>query len=92
MNFAYHVDTPVLDTNVARVLRRHFGVAAASRARPAALWSLAAAIIPPGRGYLINQALMDIGAMVCRARGPRCATCPLARSCAFRRSARQRRR
>jgi A/G-specific adenine glycosylase len=92
MNFAYHVDTPMLDTNVARVLRRHFGVAAASRARPAALWSLAAAIIPRGKGYLINQALMDIGAMVCRARGPRCATCPLARSCAYRRSARQRRR
>ncbi|HET9847710.1 MAG TPA: A/G-specific adenine glycosylase [Candidatus Dormibacteraeota bacterium] len=87
MNFAYHVDAPVLDTNVARVLRRHFGLGEmAGRARPASLWQLARAIIPTGKGYLINQALMDLGAMVCRARAPRCDACPLRRSCTYRRS------
>ena len=87
MNFAYHVDAPVLDTNVARVLRRRFGLAEMrGRARPASLWRLAQAIIPTGKGYLINQALMDLGAMVCRARAPRCDVCPLRRSCTFRRS------
>lgn len=85
MNFAFHKDAPALDTNVARVLRRHFGVNAGQRARPATLWQLASAIIPAGKGYLINQALMDLGAMVCRGRHPRCAACPLRRSCAFRR-------
>jgi A/G-specific adenine glycosylase len=89
MNFAHHRDAPLLDTNVARLLRRHFGVAASPRARTAELWALAAAIIPKGKGYLINQALMDLGAMVCRARSPRCGSCPLRRSCAFSRTARQ---
>lgn len=86
MNFAHHRDAPVLDTNVARLLRRHFGLAATPRARTSELWSLAAAVIPKGKGYLINQALMDLGAMICRARAPRCDACPLRRSCDFRRN------
>ena len=85
MSFAHHRDAPVLDTNVARLLRRYFGVVVTPRARTARLWSLAAAVIPKGKGYLINQALMDLGAMVCRSRSPRCDACPLERSCAFRR-------
>ena len=87
MNFAHHRDAPLLDTNVARLLRRHFGLAAPPRARTNELWSLAAAVIPKGKGYLINQALMDLGAMICRARAPRCDACPLRRSCDFRRNA-----
>jgi A/G-specific adenine glycosylase len=89
MNFAHHRDAPMLDTNVARLLRRHFGVAAPARARTAELWTLAAAVIPNGKGYLINQALMDLGAIVCRARSPDCGRCPLRRSCDFRINARQ---
>ena len=88
MSFAHHRDAPVLDTNVARLLRRHFGVDAPPRARTRELWSLAAAVIPRGKGYLINQALMDVGAMICRARAPRCGDCPLQRSCDFRRRVR----
>src|SRR5881227_729068 len=89
MSFAHHRDAPVLDTNVARLLRRHFGVAVSDRARARLLWDLAASVIPKGRGYLINQALMDLGAIVCRARAPRCGECPLRRSCIFRANARQ---
>jgi A/G-specific adenine glycosylase len=87
MSFAHHRDAPLLDTNVARLLRRYFGVAATPGARTEELWSLAAAVIPKGKGYLINQALMDLGAMICRARAPRCATCPLRRGCDFTRNA-----
>src|SRR6266700_4147231 len=83
MSFAHHRDAPVLDTNVARLLRRYFGVVATRRARTQELWSLATAVIPKGKGYLINQALMDLGAMICRARAPRCDACPLRRSCDF---------
>jgi A/G-specific adenine glycosylase len=89
MSFAHLRDAAVLDTNIARLLRRYFGVAAAPRARTSELWSLAAAVIPKGKGYVINQALMDLGAMICRANAPRCDGCPLRRSCEFRRSARQ---
>jgi A/G-specific adenine glycosylase len=89
MNFAYQRDAPLLDTNIARLLRRYFGVRATPRARTEELWSLAAAVIPKGKGYLINQALMDLGAMVCRAKAPRCNACALRRSCDFRRKVRQ---
>jgi A/G-specific adenine glycosylase len=85
MSFAHQRDAPVLDTNIARVLRRYFGVVATPRARTSELWLLAAAVIPKGKGYLINQALMDLGAMICRAKAPRCDACPLRRSCDFRR-------
>lgn len=85
MNFAHHRDAPVLDTNVARLLRRYFGLAEMPRARTSELWSLAAAVIPKGKGYVINQALMDLGAIICRSRAPRCDECPLRRSCDFRR-------
>ena len=89
MSFAYQRDAPILDTNVARLLRRYFGVAATPRARTRELWSLAAAVIPKGKGYLINQALLDLGAIICRAKAPRCDVCPLRRGCDFRRSTRQ---
>jgi len=85
MSFAHQRDAAVLDTNVARLLRRYFGVTTAASARTHELWSLAAAVIPKGKGYLINQALMDLGAMICRAKAPRCNACPLRRSCDFRR-------
>src|SRR2546430_15408660 len=78
-----HAAAPVLDPNVPRLLRRHFGVAVSARARTRQLWDLSAAVIPKGQGYLINQALMDLGALVCKARVPRCSVCPLWRSCAF---------
>ena len=81
MSFAYRRDAPILDTNVARVLRRYFGIPTPARARTRQLWDIAAAVIPRGKGYLINQALMDLGAMVCRARNPRCGACPLGRGC-----------
>lgn len=89
MSFAHNRDAPVLDTNVARLLRRHFGIRTSARARTRELWDLAAAVIPKGKGYLINQALMDLGALICRARSPRCSDCPLRRSCDFRRKERQ---
>jgi len=87
MSFAHHRDAPVLDTNVARLLRRYFGVVVTPRARTEELWSLAAAVIPKGKGHVINQASMDLGAMICRARAPRCDACPLRRSCDFKRKA-----
>jgi A/G-specific adenine glycosylase len=83
-SFAFGQDAPILDTNVLRLLLRVFdpprdgGPAALLRR----LWALAAAIIPPGKGYVFNQALMDFGAQVCTARRPICLFCPLRPLCA----------
>jgi A/G-specific adenine glycosylase len=81
--FAYGRDEPVLDTNVSRVLGRVFlgPRRPARRRRRRALWDLAAAVLPPGRAWEFNQALMDFGATWCTARAPRCGVCPMRRFC-----------
>lgn len=78
--FAFGQDAPILDTNAARVLARVFG-RGRRRGRTARLWALAAATIPVGRGYDFNQAIMDLGALVCRARTPACPACPVRTAC-----------
>jgi A/G-specific adenine glycosylase len=81
LSFAYRKHAPILDTNVRRVLRRVFlgdGTTPADKV----LWALSEALLPPGKAYDFNQALMDFGATVCTARRPRCPACPLARNCA----------
>ena len=82
LSFAFNQDAPILDTNVARVLARYFGVRGSIKgAGNARLWKLAADVIPKGQGYTINQAMMDLGATVCTARAPRCGSCALRRAC-----------
>jgi A/G-specific adenine glycosylase len=79
LTFALGRPTPILDTNVRRVLRRFFF---RDRAVPdRALWTLAGELLPPGDGYDFNQALMDFGATVCTARAPGCPRCPLRARC-----------
>jgi A/G-specific adenine glycosylase len=82
--FAHGRDVPVLDTNVRRVLGRVFlGARRAARARGDKLfWDLAGALVPPGRGYDFNQALMDFGATWCSPRKPKCRPCPMRNFCA----------
>lgn len=84
LSFAYEQDAPIVDTNVARLLARYFGVRGGLKKGPAQrrLWKLAEAVIPKGRGYDINQGMMDFGATVCTARAPKCPTCPLSAHCA----------
>jgi len=84
LSFAYEQDAPIVDTNVARLLSRDFGVRGDLKKGPAQrrLWTLAEAVIPKGRGYDINQGMMDFGATVCTARAPKCLACPLSAHCA----------
>ncbi|MCV7314524.1 A/G-specific adenine glycosylase [Mycolicibacillus parakoreensis] len=83
--FAYGQPVPVVDTNVRRVVARAVrGVAEAGS--PAAVRDHAevAALLPDdARAPRFSAALMELGATVCTARGPRCAVCPLSR-CAWR--------
>jgi A/G-specific adenine glycosylase len=82
LSFAFEQDAPILDTNVARLLSRYFGLTGGPKGASAKrLWVMAEAVIPPGKGYEINQAMMDFGATVCTARAPACGTCALRRRC-----------
>src|SRR3954452_13605445 len=84
LSFAFQQDAPIVDTNVHRLLGRLFDLHAG---RPPQaflekrLWALATALIPPGHGYLLNQALMDFGAQVCTPYKPICLLCPLRPHC-----------
>jgi A/G-specific adenine glycosylase len=83
-SFAYERCTPAVDTNVARVLRRAFHPRLRRSAAEARLWTTAAAIVPR-RGkiaWAFNQAIMELGALVCTARVARCGECPVSRVCA----------
>jgi A/G-specific adenine glycosylase len=82
--FAHGQDVAVLDTNVRRVLGRVFlGPRRLRRLRgEKALWDLAASLVPRGRGYDFNQALMDFGATWCTPHHPRCPRCSMRSFCA----------
>src|SRR4051794_16661671 len=82
-SFAFRERAAILDTNVARVLFRVFVASGdpKTEAMRRHLWTLSAALLPPRDVFDFNQALMDLGAMVCVARKPRCLVCPMAASC-----------
>jgi A/G-specific adenine glycosylase len=83
LSFAFGRQAPILDTNVRRVLHRVFiGSGDAKHYRVQRdLWELSEALIPAGKAYDFNQALMDFGATVCTARKPMCLLCPMQQIC-----------
>jgi A/G-specific adenine glycosylase len=76
--FAFEQPAGVVETNTARVLAR---AVAGSRLNRSAVQDLADRMVPPDAAWAWawNQALLDLGATVCSARRPSCATCPLGR-------------
>ncbi|RKR73842.1 A/G-specific adenine glycosylase [Frondihabitans australicus] len=84
--FAYGVRTPVVDTNVRRVLARAVeGVAEPWAANAKRDLPLMESELPADRALAhdTNAGVMELGALVCVARTPRCDECPLASQCAW---------
>jgi A/G-specific adenine glycosylase len=77
-SFAWDRQDPAIDTNVRRVIERFDGVTHP----PAALARRARALVPGGGAAAFNQAMMELGATVCRPRAPRCPDCPVKAGCA----------
>lgn len=79
---AFDRPVAVLDTNVARIIERFFGIVGGRvKSRCKILWSTADQIAPQCRVGYWNLTLLDFGAKVCTARKPRCSQCPLAQKC-----------
>jgi A/G-specific adenine glycosylase len=74
-SFAWNRQEAAIDTNVRRVLTRHEGEGVDVGARVAEL-------LPAGRAADFNQAMMELGATICRPRAPRCGDCPVSHRCA----------
>jgi A/G-specific adenine glycosylase len=77
--FAFERDVGVVDTNVGRVLARWEG----HPLRPSEAQARADALVPAGRAWAWNQAVMELGGTVCLPRRPRCASCPMRSWCAW---------
>lgn len=85
--FAYAVREPVVDTNTRRVIARAInGIAAAGVPNERIDLSAMAALLPEDAhaAQAFNAGIMELGAIVCVARTPDCAVCPVASSCAWR--------
>jgi A/G-specific adenine glycosylase len=82
-SFAFGQRAAIVDTNVARVLYRVF----VGRGDPKAhamkrrLWAMSEVLVPRAHVFDFNQALMDLGAVVCTARKPKCGGCPMTGLC-----------
>jgi len=85
-SFAYGERHPVVDTNTRRVIARLVhGLAAAGPPRASDLDDMTD-LLPadPAEATVFNAAAMELGAIVCTARAPRCGECPLAEWCEWR--------
>ena len=85
--FAYGRRETVVDTNIRRVHARLVsGTALPAPALTAAEMRLAASLLPDDDAASVrwNAAVMELGALVCTARAPKCADCPVMESCAWR--------
>lgn len=85
-SLAFDLDVAVVDGNVVRVLSRLFGYRkdVASAAGKKRLQAWADDLLPKGRAASFNEAMMELGALVCTPRAPACGTCPLQTVCVAR--------
>ncbi|GAA6617080.1 A/G-specific adenine glycosylase [Scytonema sp. NUACC26] len=81
---AFSQPLAVLDTNVARILERFFGLQGERvKSRCKILWQAAEKVAPGIEVGNWNLTLLDFGALVCTAKNPRCTECPLSQKCRF---------
>ena len=83
LTFACNQHWPILDGNVKRVLARCFRVKGwyGQSKTMNELWGLAERLTPQKNTDQYNQAMMDIGAMLCLKSAPKCQVCPLTQTC-----------
>jgi A/G-specific adenine glycosylase len=81
--FAYRKHVATVDTNIRRVLHRIFlGLEHPEpKVNDSQMLSLAEQVLPEGKAYDWNQALMDMGATICTSNNPECLECPLQEAC-----------
>jgi A/G-specific adenine glycosylase len=81
LSFAYNKEEPILDGNVKRVLSRLFAISGRKGKTGELLWRISETLIPKGSANPFNQALMDLGSLLCTPKDPQCLHCPLRNLC-----------
>jgi len=82
-SFAFNQSAPIVEANTARVLARLFNLRKSidSDAGRKILWQRAAFLLPKSEATIYNSALLDLGALICVARKPKCDACPVSPFC-----------
>ncbi len=82
-SIAFGVDVAVVDGNIRRVFSRLYNISVPARSPEGEglIWKLAQENLPKSRASEYNQALMDLGAMVCTPKKPDCVHCPVTLDC-----------
>jgi len=83
LSIAFNKKAPILDGNIRRVFTRYFNIDTPihTKQTETILWQLSEDLIPKTNPGDFNQALMELGALVCRPKNPLCDLCPLQPSC-----------
>lgn len=91
LSIAFNRPVPAVDGNVLRVMARLCAIADDIRlpATRKAIEERVRALIPPGRASDFTQALMELGALICTPRRPRCLLCPVRDFCEARRAGKE---
>ena len=82
-SFAFDQSVPIVESNTARILTRLFDFRESIDSDPGrqTLWQYAAMFVPKSNASIFNSALIDLGALVCVARQPKCGICPVKTFC-----------
>ena len=85
-SLAFDLPEPILDGNLVRVFSRVYGMdfLPDAKEQKAAYWDIARAWALAHKPGLVNEGLMELGALVCSPRNPACDACPLAAFCSAR--------
>jgi A/G-specific adenine glycosylase len=83
MSIAFNKDFPLVDANIERIFARVYNLdkPVKDKNTHAFIWRKASDLLPHGRAREFNQALMELGALVCLSRNPRCKICPIMNEC-----------
>ena len=77
-SFGHNQNIPVVDTNIARVIKRHFALL---NPKDATIWKSATEFVNARDPRHHNLALMDLGSLICLPKNPKCDECPLETEC-----------
>ncbi len=86
LSFAFNLDYPIVDTNVDRIIKRVF-LHKHKINSPAKLektiWEITEKILLRSNAWTFNQAILDLGALICIAKKPNCNICPMRPICQY---------
>ncbi len=82
-SIAFNENQPIVDGNVLRVLSRVYALSKPIDVEKnrEIFWKLEESLIPKGRARYFNQALMELGALICAKDNPLCPSCPIKNFC-----------